>query len=341
MFVDKSGNIVFRCDGEFEKFESGNGYEVFSNGYAYFKIEDKQYILDSAFNLIETKINENSIGLGKYVYSGLVPNKTGGTIVYSFIENNDNGSIIKNYMIGYDGEIKYINTKLNCTDNSTYFDDYIILNNGYVLFGGYNEDKTNKDGNLTLVSNNGEIIFQKNMERKEPFFNCKEKHPNKFTFINDFLCYKDKINNLSMEEINYIDFSLKINSELFKNLNEANINFRDIIINCIGNNKIYVCLARNMVGYNNENGFVNLSSIEKLAIYCEENIKINLEPMSVNTKYIMYENLSSIKIYINNKKINFDVPPIMENDRTLVPMRVIFEALGAEVEWENETQTAW
>ena len=32
--------------------------------------------------------------------------------------------------------------------------------------------------------------------------------------------------------------------------------------------------------------------------------------------------------------------PITEKDRTLVPMRAIFEALGAEVEWENETQTA-
>lgn len=156
LFVDKSGNIVFRCDGEFEKFESGNGYEVFSNGYAYFKIEDKQYILDSAFNLIETKINENSIGLGKYVYSGHVPNKTGGTIVYSFIENNDNGSIIKNYMIGYDGEIKYINTNLNCTDNSTYFDDYIILNNGYVLFGGYNNE--NGFVNLSSIENWQSIV---------------------------------------------------------------------------------------------------------------------------------------------------------------------------------------
>ena len=29
----------------------------------------------------------------------------------------------------------------------------------------------------------------------------------------------------------------------------------------------------------------------------------------------------------------------LENDRTLVPMRVIFEALGAQVEWDGETQT--
>jgi hypothetical protein len=49
---------------------------------------------------------------------------------------------------------------------------------------------------------------------------------------------------------------------------------------------------------------------------------------------------NQITVYINNKQLNFDIYPITEKDRTLVPMRAIFEALGAEVEWENETQTA-
>ena len=39
-------------------------------------------------------------------------------------------------------------------------------------------------------------------------------------------------------------------------------------------------------------------------------------------------------VFYKQKQLNFDVPPITENDRTLVPMRAIFEALGAEVEWE-------
>ena len=32
--------------------------------------------------------------------------------------------------------------------------------------------------------------------------------------------------------------------------------------------------------------------------------------------------------------------PALVNNRTMVPMRKIFEALGAEVTWDNETQTA-
>lgn len=45
-----------------------------------------------------------------------------------------------------------------------------------------------------------------------------------------------------------------------------------------------------------------------------------------------------IKVFLDGKQIEFDVQPIIENDRTLVPMRAIFEALGAEVKWYNEDQ---
>ncbi|MGQ9557508.1 MAG: stalk domain-containing protein [Desulfurispora sp.] len=39
------------------------------------------------------------------------------------------------------------------------------------------------------------------------------------------------------------------------------------------------------------------------------------------------------------QEMKFDVPPMIENDRTLVPLRAIFEALGAKVDWEEATQT--
>jgi hypothetical protein len=46
-----------------------------------------------------------------------------------------------------------------------------------------------------------------------------------------------------------------------------------------------------------------------------------------------------IKVLLNGQHINFDVPPQIINDRTMIPMRVIFEALGTEVEWDEDTQT--
>ena len=48
---------------------------------------------------------------------------------------------------------------------------------------------------------------------------------------------------------------------------------------------------------------------------------------------------SGTSVEIDSKNIEFDVSPIIENSRTLVPMRKIFEELGCEVEWLSESQT--
>ncbi len=47
-----------------------------------------------------------------------------------------------------------------------------------------------------------------------------------------------------------------------------------------------------------------------------------------------------IHILIDGEEKSFDQMPVMVNDRVLVPMRGIFEALGAEVSWDDATQTA-
>lgn len=48
---------------------------------------------------------------------------------------------------------------------------------------------------------------------------------------------------------------------------------------------------------------------------------------------------TNISVTLNGNYLHFDQPPIMRNDRTLVPMRAIFESLGAEVSWNNNTET--
>ena len=48
----------------------------------------------------------------------------------------------------------------------------------------------------------------------------------------------------------------------------------------------------------------------------------------------------SINVLLNGEAINFaDVAPQIINDRTMVPLRAIFEALGAEVSWDDATKT--
>ena len=44
-------------------------------------------------------------------------------------------------------------------------------------------------------------------------------------------------------------------------------------------------------------------------------------------------------VYLDGKKIGFDRLPISEEGRMLVPLRAIFEALGAEITWDGDTQT--
>ncbi|MBT9158122.1 MAG: Oligopeptide-binding protein AppA [Firmicutes bacterium] len=46
-----------------------------------------------------------------------------------------------------------------------------------------------------------------------------------------------------------------------------------------------------------------------------------------------------IRVLINGAPLALAVPPVIQNGRTLVPMRAIFEALGATVNWDDATST--
>ncbi|WP_304508752.1 stalk domain-containing protein [Anaerotignum sp.] len=46
-----------------------------------------------------------------------------------------------------------------------------------------------------------------------------------------------------------------------------------------------------------------------------------------------------IQVYVDGQAVSFDQAPVIVNDRTLVPMRAIFQALGSEVSWSEPTKT--
>lgn len=48
---------------------------------------------------------------------------------------------------------------------------------------------------------------------------------------------------------------------------------------------------------------------------------------------------TEISVSVDNRTIYFDVAPQKINGRIMVPLRAIFESLGAEVGWDNKTQT--
>lgn len=48
-----------------------------------------------------------------------------------------------------------------------------------------------------------------------------------------------------------------------------------------------------------------------------------------------------IKVSVNDVPVLMDVPPVIENDRTLVPIRALIDALGGTViTWDADTKTA-
>ena len=47
----------------------------------------------------------------------------------------------------------------------------------------------------------------------------------------------------------------------------------------------------------------------------------------------------AIQVYVDGQAVSFDQPPVIIDDRTLVPMRAIFQALGSEVTWSEPTRT--
>ena len=51
-------------------------------------------------------------------------------------------------------------------------------------------------------------------------------------------------------------------------------------------------------------------------------------------------NVSDIYVQFQDKILGFETPPVIESGSTLVPMRFLFEQMGADVEWNGETQTA-
>lgn len=46
-----------------------------------------------------------------------------------------------------------------------------------------------------------------------------------------------------------------------------------------------------------------------------------------------------VKITLNGEIVESDVEPFIENNRTMVPARAIFESMGAQVFWDDETNT--
>ena len=78
-----------------------------------------------------------------------------------------------------------------------------------------------------------------------------------------------------------------------------------------------------------EDGIYHLYDYQFFFRNLQENVKTRLSAFNA-------ENADRIRVYYNNDLISFDVEPVVENNRTLVPLRAIFEAMGCAVYYNEE-----
>lgn len=93
-----------------------------------------------------------------------------------------------------------------------------------------------------------------------------------------------------------------------------------------GLKKIYLPLNANLkTGVRNDGNYVYVSiDVLDSKCYC-----IPLEAFK-----------SEVKVLYDGKYLGFDTAPVIENDRALIPLRFLFEQMGATVNWNEELETA-
>lgn len=91
-------------------------------------------------------------------------------------------------------------------------------------------------------------------------------------------------------------------------------------------------IGKNIYGSAQDNILVTLLAYERFAV---------IRPSMANTSSItpVVSEKNDVKVTINEISRQFDVMPVIENSRTLVPLRGIFETLGAAVNWDESTRT--
>lgn len=57
-----------------------------------------------------------------------------------------------------------------------------------------------------------------------------------------------------------------------------------------------------------------------------------------NTIVVFAEEIQNVTVFVDEQLLEFDVQPTIIDGRTLVPMRLIFESLNCEVEWDEPNQ---
>ena len=133
-------------------------------------------------------------------------------------------------------------------------------------------------------------------------------------------------------------------SEIFS-LSDAEIEryFKTQTLNFINSHPNYLWWN---VGDLNAKDIVNNYSLDDFNYYIEGNTVVlvyeqyELGPGALGVVEVPCPMINNtIDVVLNGQALSFDQPPMMENNRVMVPIRAIFEALGYTVDWDQASQT--
>ena len=145
--------------------------------------------------------------------------------------------------------------------------------------------------------------------------------------------YYIRVKSDSLGGSNSVAYNLSVNYTENIGVHETEINNQKEAANII--TQINKPITGNLRIYDDVD-FYKFTTVSSGKIYLEFKHKDTEYTLSVNGT-VSLEN--PIKVLLNGKQIEFDQPPIIQDGRTLVPLRAIFEAMEATVLWDNETKT--
>lgn len=266
------------------------------------KLYNKKFELEKIANLGETAFPRNIWYENDMYYCSY----------YQFYKKSADTYVPANTSDIYYGQI---DTKYLITVASKDFENWNIIdseNIGLYSTKPYNNrvienDKVKLKGNQVSFKNNN--IFQNILYENNLYNNIITKVGNLFLSVNS---ENDLL--LSSDNIYFINIVLPEDASNFlENLNKGLANI------------LYIYEY-------NDNIKIQLGTYDDL----KSKLVITQEDLIQSLKLIS----KSPYIKLNNNILGFSQPPVMENNRILVPMRFLFEQMGADVNWNEETQTA-
>ena len=156
--------------------------------------------------------------------------------------------------------------------------------------------------------------------------------------------YTEELNKLRVFEKDSKTGNIKLYDGISKYYEYGYINTQNWAYDTV-NNKLYIydflSTGKYKIDYIRNDGEFFLFEVDEADYFTKAyKVKVKNAPI-VSVCYAIW-NRAALDASIERDydgKIAFDQVPVIENGRTLVPLRAIFEKIGATVEWDGNTQT--